>query len=159
MHWCSAREPLLFIFFSTGFHCIETQSCHISRPAAHERRHFRSRLMHDRERWRNEKEHQRLWVQREVQRLSDVMTLRLESLNRVHSGGISHEGTYTSTHTHRWCRVSLLKPVPLLLLWQIMNTSIWSWIRSYPNTAPKNGREKPARWEMMFWIIDFQSKV
>ena len=43
MCWYAAR------LFSTGFHCIETQSCHISRPTAHERRHFRSRLMPDSE--------------------------------------------------------------------------------------------------------------
>lgn len=107
IHWCSVREaqPLLLIYFSfsTGFHFIETLELSDQQAAAHERCHLRSRLRHDRVRWRNEEEHQRLWVQREVQRLSDVIALS-QSLNRAHSGGISpstqkHECTYTSTYT------------------------------------------------------------
>lgn len=94
---CSCSS--FFFCFSTSFHCIETQSCQISRTAAHERRHFRSRLRHDRVRWRNEEEHQRLWVQREVQRLSDVMPLR-QSLNRVHSGGDFSVRTQTWRHLY-----------------------------------------------------------
>lgn len=136
---------------SAGFPGIEIQSCQISRPAAHERRHFRSRLGRVIVSWRNEKEHQRLRVQRELQGLSDGIALRLWT-------GLSfslqtHESTHTvtCTETHWWQRISVwAKPSPLLQ--QIMNTSTWSWIRSCPSTAPKSGREKPARWDI--YLLD-----
>lgn len=139
----------LFLLFSC---CLLYRKSELSdRPAtAYERHHFRKRL---RVRWRNVKEHQRLMVQREVQRLSDVIALRLY-LKGSHSWGdfsvlvhtrrrLYMQG-YTHTHTLMTHRMGArAKPVPVLL--QIMNTSIWSWIRNCPSTALKNGNEKPAR--------------